>query len=292
MNSRDMARGLAWFGIGLGLTELLAPRAVARATGLQGHETLLRVFGAREIASGAVILAAEDPQAWLWTRVAGDVLDGLLLSAGMRADNPHRQRALLATAVVAPVVALDALHARHSLGREMAEYTPASAPRPIMPTSSFLPYSDAVESVPADEAETIDAILASTHRLHERNRAKVGEAIRVSHAKAHGLAVGEITVADDLPEPLAQGVFKPGARYPVIARLANVPGEIDSDAVATQRGMALKLLGVEGEMLPGHTGTTQDFVLDSGNRFAAGTAAQFLMNHRLLEHAPQMPDAL
>ena len=104
--------------------------------------------------------------------------------------------------------------------------------------------------------------------------------------------MGELIVVDDLPEPLAQGVFKLGARYPVIARLANVPGEIDSDAVATQRGLALKLLEVEGEKLPGHTGATQDFVLDSGNRFAAGTAAQFLMNHRMLEHAPQIPDAL
>ncbi len=121
MNSRDMARGLAWFGIGLGLAELLAPRAVARAAGLRGHEGLLQAFGAREIASGAVILAAKDPEAWLWTRVAGDVLDGLLLSAGMKAGNPGRQRAMLATLAVAPVVVLDAVYARRSLGREAAE---------------------------------------------------------------------------------------------------------------------------------------------------------------------------
>ncbi len=54
MDSRDMARGLAWFGIGLGLAELLAPRAVARATGLRGHETLLcsasiTMSGARQL---------------------------------------------------------------------------------------------------------------------------------------------------------------------------------------------------------------------------------------------------
>ena len=61
--------------------------------------------------------------------------------------------------------------------------------------------------------------------------------------------------------------------------------------MATQRGLSLKLLGVQGETLPGHADATQDFVLDSGNRFAAGTAAQFLANHRLLEHAPQIPSA-
>ena len=292
MKSSDVARGLAWFGIGLGLAEVLAPRAVARASGLEGHERLLQVFGLREIASGAMILAARDPEAWLWTRVAGDALDGLLLSKGMMADNPGRERAMLATMAVAPVVALDMIYARRSLGKETAEYLPAPAgisePRAV----DFVRYADSVETVPADEADTIDAILASMHRLHERNRAEAGEAVRVSHAKAHGVAVGELVVLDDLPEPLAQGVFKPGARYPVIARLANVPGEIDSDAVATQRGLAFKLLDVDGEKLPGHDAATQDFVLDTGDRFAAGNAAQFLMNHRLLEHAPQIPDAL
>lgn len=287
-----MARGLAWFGIGLGVAEMLAPRAVARATGLEGHEKLLRLFGAREIASGIVILVAEDPEARLWTRVAGDLLDGLLLSAGMRAGNPHRHRAVLATAIVAPVVALDALYARYSLGREAAEYLPAPAAEPLPSADAFVRYSDGVESVSEDEEATINAILASTHRLHERTRAKFGQAVRVSHAKAHGVAVGELIVADDLPAVFAQGVFKSGSRYPVIARLANVPGEIDRDAVATQRGMALKLLGVEGERLPGHDAATQDFVLDSGNRFASGTATQFLMNHRLLEHAPQVPDMI
>ena len=292
MKSREVARGLAWFGIGLGLAELLAPRAVARATGLQGHETLLQAFGLREIASGALILAADDPEAWLWARVAGDALDGLLLSRGMRADNPDREKAMLATLAVAPVVVLDALYARRSLGRERAEYLPAPAAAAVLRPSSLVPYRADVEQIPEDEAQTIDAILASMHRLQERTHEKFGEAIRVSHAKAHGVAIGELTVLDDLPEPLAQGVFKPGVRYPVIARLANVPGEIDSDAVATQRGLAFKLLGVEGKTLPGHDATTQDFVLDTGNRFAAGTAAQFLMNHRMLEHAPQIPDAL
>ena len=70
MYSRDMARGLAWFGIGLGLVELLASRDLARATGLQGHETLLQVYGLREIATGALILAAAEPERWLWGRRA------------------------------------------------------------------------------------------------------------------------------------------------------------------------------------------------------------------------------
>lgn len=38
MDDRTMACGLAWFGIGLGLAETFAPRRVAEATGLEGHE--------------------------------------------------------------------------------------------------------------------------------------------------------------------------------------------------------------------------------------------------------------
>lgn len=107
MKSRDVARGLAWFGIGLGLCEAVAPRAFARAIGLERHAGLIQVFGLREIAAGIAVLAADDPESWLWTRVAGDALDGALLLSGLGSDNPERERTLLASLAVAPVVALD-----------------------------------------------------------------------------------------------------------------------------------------------------------------------------------------
>ena len=106
-----MARGLGWFGIGLGVIEVLAPRALGRAIGLEKHAGLLRLFGLREIASGVLILAADDPEACLWARVAGDGLDGALLASGLSDRNPDRWRTLLATVAVAPVVALDLLYA-------------------------------------------------------------------------------------------------------------------------------------------------------------------------------------
>ena len=111
MTSKDIARGLAWFGIGLGVAELLAPRRVARAAGLQGHETLVALYGLREIVAGAVVLAAQDPRDRLWIRVVGDALDGALLASRLGPSNPHRGRTMLAALVVAPVVALDVAHA-------------------------------------------------------------------------------------------------------------------------------------------------------------------------------------
>ncbi len=111
MVSRVAARFLALFGIGLGLAQVLAARDVARASGLEGRERELRVFGWREIVSGVVILTARRPENWLWMRVAGDALDGLLLGGALSVD-ARRERAWRATMAVAPVVLLDVVFAR------------------------------------------------------------------------------------------------------------------------------------------------------------------------------------
>ncbi len=157
--------------------------------------------------------------------------------------------------------------------------------------TQYIFYSPSVETVTDEEGQVIDDIIASMRRLSERTREMYGHQVRVSHGKSHGLAVGELTVLDNLPEPLAQGLFVKAASYPVVVRLANVPGEITTDAVNTQRGFAFKVLGVEGPKIAGHEGqTTQDFVLDSGTTyFPMPDAKAFLLQHRLMEHAPQIP---
>jgi hypothetical protein len=73
--SRTAARSLGWFSIGLGLAEVLMPRMMARALGLQSGEGVVRAYGLREIATGVGILTAKDPTPWVWGRVAGDALD-------------------------------------------------------------------------------------------------------------------------------------------------------------------------------------------------------------------------
>jgi hypothetical protein len=117
-----IARAFGWFSIGLGVAELLAPRALARATGLRGREGALKAFGAREIATGVGLLAARNPAPWLWGRVAGDVLDALTLGSRL----PSRQRASgspgVALAIVAAVAAADlvlACNAREKRLREL-----------------------------------------------------------------------------------------------------------------------------------------------------------------------------
>ncbi|MBX9931766.1 MAG: cyclase dehydrase [Methylobacterium sp.] len=103
-----LARGLGWFSIGLGLVELLAPKALARGLGMRGQEGLVQAYGAREVATGIGILTSDDPTPWIWGRVAGDALDLATLAAAYE-GNPKKDNLLLAAAAVAGVTALDAV---------------------------------------------------------------------------------------------------------------------------------------------------------------------------------------
>jgi hypothetical protein len=55
------ARALGWFSIGLGLVELLAPKAVTRPLGMEsnGEDAIVRAFGIREIGAGILTLSSE-----------------------------------------------------------------------------------------------------------------------------------------------------------------------------------------------------------------------------------------
>src|SRR5205809_6161951 len=76
-----LTKALGWFSIGLGVAELVAPKAIARLVGSRNHSSLIRAYGLREIAAGVGILATSKPGPWLWSRVAGDVVDLASLGA-------------------------------------------------------------------------------------------------------------------------------------------------------------------------------------------------------------------
>ena len=113
--SERLASGLGWFSIGLGVAELLAPRAVARGIGLKGRgptPALTRLCGLRELAAGVGILSQRRPSAWMWSRVAGDVMDLAMLASGFAARGTNRARLAAATAAVAGVTVVDAVCAQ------------------------------------------------------------------------------------------------------------------------------------------------------------------------------------
>jgi uncharacterized membrane protein len=114
-SARGSAIGLGWLSIGLGLSALVAPRALSRALGVPRrgrNRLLLRAMGARELGAGIGLLAQRHRSApWLWTRVAGDAIDLALLGAALASPRAKRGRLLGSLGVVAGVTALDVLAA-------------------------------------------------------------------------------------------------------------------------------------------------------------------------------------
>ncbi|WP_435168638.1 hypothetical protein [Falsirhodobacter sp. 1013] len=101
-----LARTLGWISIGLGVIELVAPGRLARTLGLEGKEGLIRAYGARELAS-AVPTLSMDKQVGLALRIGGDVLDLGTLAPALHPDNPKRDNAAIATAIVVGITLLD-----------------------------------------------------------------------------------------------------------------------------------------------------------------------------------------
>jgi hypothetical protein len=109
-DGRTLARNLGWFSIGLGVIELLASHRLSAFLGFDGeHQKVIRVYGVRELASGAAILSRRDPVGGVFNRVAGDALDLATLGVAAADDDSNRGRVLGALAMVAGVMALDLL---------------------------------------------------------------------------------------------------------------------------------------------------------------------------------------
>jgi hypothetical protein len=109
-----LARGLGWFSIALGAAEFLAPKAMARLTGVQGYEPVVQIVGFREIVTGIGTLADSNRlDAWLWGRTAGDALDLALLGIAGIGHPDKAGRLAASAAAVAGVAALDCYCARH-----------------------------------------------------------------------------------------------------------------------------------------------------------------------------------
>jgi hypothetical protein len=108
MNPHKVAYGLGWFSIALGLYEVLEAEQLGRALGLEDKKGLIRFYGVRELTAGVGILSGQTKLApWLWARVGGDGFDLATLGAGLSPNNPKRQNAIIAFAMVVGITLLD-----------------------------------------------------------------------------------------------------------------------------------------------------------------------------------------
>ena len=104
-----LTKALGWFSVGLGIAQIIAPRAVSRMAGLHDSPLLVRAVGLRELASGVGILNDRNPSGWLWSRVAGDAMDLTMLGNAARSSGIQRTRLAVTAAAVAGVTVLDLL---------------------------------------------------------------------------------------------------------------------------------------------------------------------------------------
>ena len=123
---KKLGLGLGVFSIALGVTELLAAKRITRALDADGHEGLVRGFGAREIVAGIGLLGAPANASGVWNRVAGDAMDLTALSAAA-ASAPRNKAVRGALAFVVGAAVLDVIVAR-GLDRTTGKTFPVREP--------------------------------------------------------------------------------------------------------------------------------------------------------------------
>lgn len=111
-DGQGLANALGWFSVGLGLAQLVAPGGMARLVGISDdskNRNLMRMLGLRELTSGVGILSRKGQMPWMWSRVAGDVMDLALLGNALSSEKNERGRTIAATAAVLGVTMLDVM---------------------------------------------------------------------------------------------------------------------------------------------------------------------------------------
>ena len=124
------------------------------------------------------------------------------------------------------------------------------------------PSTEWKEVIAPDEAARFEGFAERLRAIQQGLATKHGTA-RALHAKRHSAVEAEFTVLPDLPEYLRFGVFAKPMTYRAYARFSNGMNRRMSDARPDVRGVALKLLGVQGpKIIPGlENALTQDFLM-------------------------------
>ncbi len=149
----------------------------------------------------------------------------------------------------------------------------------------------------AGEEEDIAQIRQLMAFLHQQQFHKYGKFFRDQHAQGTGCVKATFTVNENIPIWAKTGIFRePGKTYEAIVRFSNGSSNLHSDHEKTSRGMAIKLLGVEGEkVLPlsdlqaTGTQTEQDFLLVNHPGFPFPTIPAYREFFQLVKQYSWLP---
>lgn len=144
-------------------------------------------------------------------------------------------------------------------------------------TTAYIPYSDDVETVPADEGRQIAETVETIQALVQQKLRRHGEKLRDVHVKSHGCAEATFQILPKLPAELGQGLFAVPASYSASIRFSNASPVAQADGLPDGRGLAIQVRGISGEFLPGSESTgSQDFLMVNHPVFLASDVADYL----------------
>lgn len=125
--------------------------------------------------------------------------------------------------------------------------------------SVYIPMGE--EFIPPDEADQIGQIVAIHREVQEDVDRQLKPVPRGQHPKQHGCVRAEFIVEPHLPPNLRQGIFSEPRSYQALIRFSN--GRQSDDRLPDAHGMAIKLLGVDGEkvLATEKNARTQDFIM-------------------------------
>lgn len=114
-------------------------------------------------------------------------------------------------------------------------------------------------SLPGEKEIFKDMIKLTINMMEE---SQDGCPLRVQHAKAAACLTASFEIASDIPADLQHGVFsQPGKIFEALVRFSTAQGKIEPDTTPTARGIAIKLLDVEGaRAMENDTDQSQDFL--------------------------------
>jgi hypothetical protein len=112
----------------------------------------------------------------------------------------------------------------------------------------------------------------------KENSKNGGKVLRDAHPKHHGCVSGSFTVESSVPATMRFGVFANPKTYPIWIRFSNGGTPPKDDKEGDIRGMAIKLIGVDGEKLleDEKNEKTQDFLVISHPVLPVGDPQDYL----------------
>ncbi|MCZ6841492.1 MAG: catalase family protein [SAR324 cluster bacterium] len=148
---------------------------------------------------------------------------------------------------------------------------------------------------PQGEAAQINEIAELTKQLQDMRYPDAQKKLRGVHPKSHGCVKAQFEVLPDLDEQFQVGLFaQAGKKYDALIRFSNASVRVEPDLKGDangSRGMAIKVLGVEGTVLIDDQGKeNQDFLMINTPAFAFANVEDYLRLTKIILEYNDVPD--